>query len=147
MSVASAAASAMRGSGSSGSGNSIASGVFGALGASNPLSMTRAARLARQAAKKRRGRGLAGGIFGKVANAVGGDNGRLDSIESRLDALEGGTEGDVTQPSPTVNAPSTPAEGVGAAPALPEPTMSAAEEMFGGGAIRQIAAGAGKFKK
>jgi len=144
MSVTSAAASAMGGSGSSGSGNSTASGLFGALGASNPLSMTRAARLARQAAKKRKARG---GIFGKVANAVGGDNGRLDSIESRLDALEGGTEGDVTQPSPTVNAPSTPAEGVGAAPALPEPTMSAAEEMFGGGAIRQIAAGAGKFKK
>ena len=145
MSVASAAASAARGSGSSGSGNSM--GILGALGASSPLSMTRAARLARQAAKKRKARGLAGGIFGKVANAVGGDNGRLDSIESRLDALEGGTEGDVTQPSPTVNAPSTPAEGVGAAPALPEPTMSAAEEMFGGGAIRQIAAGAGKFKK
>ena len=86
-------------------------------------------------------------MFGKVTSAVGGDNGRLDTIESRLDALEGGTEGDVTQPSPTVNVPSTPEEGVGAAPALPEPTMRAAEEMFGGGAIRQIAAGAGKFKK
>ncbi len=143
MSVASAAASAARGSGSSGSGNSTASGLFGALGASNPLSMTRAARLAQQAGKRRK----PSGIFGKVANAVGGDNGRLDSIESRLDALEGGTEEDVTQPSPTVNAPTTPSEGVGAAPALPEPTMSAAEEMFGGGAIRQIAAGAGKFKK
>ena len=95
------------------------------------------------ARKKRR----SGGVFGKVTSAVGGDNGRLDTIESRLDALEGGTEGDVTQPSPTVNVPSTPEESVGAAPALPEPTMRAAEEMFGGGAIRQIAAGAGKFKK
>ena len=142
MSVASAAASAARGSSS---GNSMASGVFGALGASNPLSMTRAARLAQQAGNRRKAR--AGGIFGKVAGAVGGDGGRLDTIESRLDALEGNVEGDVTQPSPTVDVPVSPEEGIGAAPALPEPTMATAEKMFGQGAIRQIAAGAGKFKK
>ena len=84
---------------------------------------------------------------GALAGAVGGDNGRLDTIESRLEALEGGTENDVTQPSPTVNVPSTPSEGVGAAPAMSGPTMGAAEKMFGGGILRQIAAGAGKFKK
>ena len=57
------------------------------------------------------------------------------------------SNGTMTKRLNSVNVPSTPEENVGAAPALPEPTMSAAEEMFGGGAIRQIAAGAGKFKK
>ena len=107
-----------------------------------------------QKAKARRAERKNSGAVGSEASAVGqaapavcGDNGRLDTIESRLEALEGGTEGDVTQPSPTVNVPSTPDEGMGAAPAMPEPTMGAAEKMFGGGAMRQIAMGAGKFKK
>lgn len=139
MSVASAAATAMD------KVNKRPGGVFGALGVSNPLSMTRAGRLAQQAANRRKAR--AGGVFGKVAGSIGGDSGRLDTIESRLDALEGNVEGDVTQPSPTVDVPVSPEEGIGAAPALPEPTMAKAEKMFGQGAIRQIAAGAGKFKK
>ena len=77
-----------------------------------------------------------------AAEAEGGGD-----LESRVSALEEGGGEDVTQPSPTVDVPVSPEEGVGAAPAMPEPTMGAAEKMFGGGAIRQIAMGAGKFKK
>ena len=72
---------------------------------------------------------------------------RISSLEERVAALEDGGGEDVTQPSPTVDVPVSPEEGVGAAPAMQEPTMGAAEKMFGGGAIRQIAMGAGKFKK
>jgi len=146
MSVASAAASAVGSRASEAMGNP--GGLAGVMGNGMTGAMAELVKRAQaKKAAKRAKRRAGGGIFGKVAGAVGGDNGRLDTIESRLDALEGSTEGDVTQPSPTVSTPSTPSEGVGAAPALPEPTMSAAEEMFGGGAIRQIAAGAGKFKK
>lgn len=144
MSVASAAASAVGSRASEAMGNP--GGLAGVMGNGMTGAMAELVKRA-QAKKAARRKDRSGGVFGKVASAVGGDNGRLDTIESRLDALEGGTEGDVTQPSSTVNVPSTPEENVGAAPALPEPTMRAAEEMFGGGAIRQIAAGAGKFKK
>jgi hypothetical protein len=152
MSVASAAASAVHNTASEAM--SSPGGLAGALGGTGAMGIS--AELIRRAqakkAKARKGRaGFGGairqGVFGKVASAVGGDNGRLDTIEARIDALEGGTEGDVTQPSSTVNVPTSPEEGIGAAPALPEPTMASAEKMFGGGAIRQIAAGAGKFKK
>tara|TARA_B100001057_G_scaffold494113_1_gene590008 strand:- start:8057 stop:8527 length:471 start_codon:yes stop_codon:yes gene_type:complete len=103
---------------------------------------------ARKAARQKRGLGGAAGAVGSVTGALaGGDNGRLDTIESRLTALEGGTEGDITQPSPTVNVPVSPEQGIGAAPALPKPTMATAEQMFSRGDLRQIAAGAGKFKK
>jgi len=141
MSVASAAASAVgnRASGAMGSPGGLA-GVLGGNANPSMAALIQKAR-ARRAARKNRG------AIGSAASAVGGDNGRLDTIESRLDALEGSTEGDVTQSSPTVNVPTSPEEGIGATPALPEPTMATAEKMFGGGAIRQIAAGAGKFKK
>jgi hypothetical protein len=140
MSVAAAAASK--------SAREITSGgSAGVLGGSNISAMIQKAK-ARRAERKNSGAvGSEASAVGQAAPAVGGDNGRLDTIESRLEALEGGTEGDVTQPSPTVNVPSTPDEGMGAAPAMPEPTMGAAEKMFGGGAMRQIAMGAGKFKK
>ena len=144
MSVASAAASAVGSRASEAMGNP--GGLAGVMGNGMTGAMAELVKRA-QAKKAARRKDRSGGVFGKVASAVGGDNGRLDTIESRLDALEGGTEGDVTQPSSTVNVPSTPEENVGAAPALPEPTMRAAEEMFGGGAIRQIAAGKFKFKK
>ena len=146
MSVATAAASAV---GNRASEAMSSPGGLAAIMSPSTGAMNISAELIKraQAKKAARRKGRSGGVFGSVTSAVGGDNGRLDTIESRLDALEGGTEGDVTQPSPTVNVPSTPEESVGAAPALPEPTMRAAEEMFGGGAIRQIAAGAGKFKK
>jgi len=146
MSVTAAAASAV----SNRAGNAMNSpgGLLGVLGGNANLAMqlgqkARARKAARRAARRARG-GAVGSVTGALA---GGDNGRLDTIESRLDALEGGTEGDVTQPSPTVNVPSTPEEGIAAAPAMPEPTMSAAEKMFGGGDMRQIAMGAGKYKK
>lgn len=121
-------------------------GLAGYLASENNPSMAALLRKAKRRKAKRATSSLSGAV-GQAAQAVGGDNGRLDTIESRLEALEGGTEGDVTQPSPTVNVPSTPDEGMGAAPAMPEPTMGAAEKMFGGGAIRQLAMGAGKFKK
>jgi len=150
MSVASAAA------GSVGINTSMASaamgnrpgGLLGAIGGGTNTAMAELIRKAQaKKAARRKSGSRAGGLFGAVAGAVGGDNGRLDSIEARIDALEGGSEGDVTQPSPTVDVPTSPEEGIGAAPALPEPTMASAEKMFGRGAIRQIAAGAGKFKK
>jgi hypothetical protein len=145
MSVASAAASAVgnRASGAMGSPGGLA-GVLGGNGSDNANpSMAALIQKARARISARKNRGA----IGSAASAVGGDNGRLDTIESRLDALEGSTEGDVTQSSPTVNVPTSPEEGIGATPALPEATMATAEKMFGGGAIRQIAAGAGKFKK
>ena len=147
MSVTSAAASAMSGN----SNNNLRAGSFGSL-----LGLTKAGRLAAQAAKKRAAAGerkiqrLAGTPIGAALGLVQGPRGkaaRISSLEERVSALEGSGESDVTQPSPTVNVPSTPEEGVGAAPAMPEPTMGAAEEMFGGGIVRQVAAGAGKFKK
>mgnify|MGYP003135622031 CR=1 FL=1 len=145
MSVTSAAASMMSG------GNNNTSAFGGGV-----LGMTKAGRLAAQAFKQRRDakaaaqKKFAGSAIGMAMGLNQGPRGkaaRIASLEERVDALEGSGESDVTQPSSTVNVPSTPGEGVGAAPALPEPTMGAAEEMFGGGAIRQIAAGAGKFKK
>ena len=141
MSVASAASSAVGNRASEAMGSP--GGLAGVLSGNANISM---AALLQKAKAKRAARKNRGAI-GSAASAVGGDNGRLDTIESRLDALEGGTEEDVTQSSPTVNVPTSPEEGIGATPALPEPTMATAEKMFGGGAIRQIAAGAGKFKK
>lgn len=144
MSVAAAAASSMIGKNKSAQeATSVLNDLSAQQGGNAALRF--ANRRAKQARDARvNGSAVGGGV---TAGAVGGDNGRLDTIESRLEALEGGTENDVTQPSPTVNVPSTPSEGVGAAPAMSDPTMGAAEKMFGGGALRQIAAGAGKFKK
>ncbi len=146
MSVTSAAASLMGGD------NNNNTAAFGG----GILGMTKAGRLAAKAFKQRRDaktaaqKKFAGSAIGMamgLGQAPRGKAARIASLEERVDALEGSGESDVTQPSSTVNVPSSPGEGVGAAPALPEPTMGAAEEMFGGGAIRQIAAGAGKFKK
>lgn len=146
MSVTSAAASLM------GDNNNNPTTAFGG----GILGMTKAGRLAAKAFKQRRDaktaaqKKFAGSAIGMAMGLGQGPRGkaaRISSLEERVSALEGSGESDVTQPSSTVNAPSTPEEGVGAAPAMPEPTMGAAEEMFGGGAIRQIAAGAGKFKK
>jgi len=145
MSVATAAASAVGNRASEAM--SSPGGLAGALGGTGAMGISAELIKRAQAKKAARKKRRSGGVFGNVASAVGGDNGRLDTIEARIDALEGGTEEDVTQPSSTVNVPTSPEEGIGAAPALPEPTMASAEKMFGGGAIRQIAAGAGKFKK
>ena len=145
MSVASAAASAVGNRASEAMGNP--GGLAGVMGMGMTGAMTELIKKAQARKAARRKKRRAGGVFGQVASAVGGDNGRLDTIESRLDALEGGTEGDVTQPSPTVDVPTSPEEGIGAAPALAEPTMAPAAKMFGGGLARQVAAGAGKFKK
>ena len=147
MSVTTAAASAISGN----SNNNLRAGAFGGI-----LAGTKAGRLFGKAQERKRQRKaaaqakLAATPLGAAMGLVQGPRGkaaRIASLEERVSALEGGGEGDVTQPSSTVNVPSTPEEGVGAAPAMPEPTMGAAEEMFGGGIIRQVAAGAGKFKK
>ena len=80
------------------------------------MSVTTAASAARRAAKGR-GKGLnafetlanRGGILSsgmslrKRASSDGNMSGRLETIESRLDALEDGGGQDVTQPSPTVS--------------------------------------------
>ena len=146
MSVTSAAASLM-----GGDDNNNTSAFGGGV-----MSMTKAGRLAAKAFKQRRDaktaaqKKFAGSAIGMAMGLGQGPRGkaaRISSLEERVSALEGSGESDVTQPSPTVNVPSTPEEGIGAAPAMPEPTMSAAEEMFGPGKFRQIAVGASKFKK
>lgn len=146
MSVTSAAASLMGGDNNNNT-TAFGGGIMG---------MTKAGRLAAKAFKQRRDaktaaqKKFAGSAIGMAMGLNQGPRGkaaRIASLEERVDALEGSGESDVTQPSSTVNVPSSPGEGVGATPALPEPTMGAAEEMFGAGAIRQVAAGAGKFKK
>ena len=147
MSVTTAAASAISGN----SNNNLRAGAFGGI-----LAGTKAGRLFAQARERKAQRKaaaqarLAGTPLGAAMGLVQGPRGkaaRISSLEERVSALEEGGGEDVTQPSPTVDVPVSPEEGVGAAPAMPEPTMGAAEKMFGGGAIRQIAMGAGKFKK
>jgi hypothetical protein len=149
MSVATAAASAISGSSNN---NNINTGAFGGI-----LGGTKAGRLfakaqerkkQRQAAAQARFAGSAiGQAMGLGQQGPRGKAARISSLEERVSALEDGGGEDVTQPSPTVDVPVSPEEGIGAAPAMPEPTMGAAEKMFGGGAIRQIAMGVGKFKK
>ncbi len=148
MSVATAAASAISGSGNN---NNINAGAFGGI-----LGSTKAGRLFAKAQERKKQRKaaaqarFAGTAIGQAMGLGQGPRGkaaRISSLEERVSALEDGGGEDVTQPSPTVDVPVSPEEGVGAAPAMPEPTMGAAEKMFGGGAIRQIAMGAGKFKK
>ena len=147
MSVTTAAASAISGN----SNNNLRAGAFGGI-----LAGTKAGRLFAQARERKAQRKaaaqarLAGTPLGAAMGLAQGPRGkatRISSLEERVSALEEGGGEDVTQPSPTVDVPVSPEEGVGAAPAMPEPTMGAAEKMFGGGAIRQIAMGAGKFKK
>ncbi len=148
MSVATAAASAIGGSGNNNLNTGAFGGILGSTKAGRLFQKARERKQQRQAAAQARFAGTAiGQAMGLGQQGPQGKAARISSLEERVAALEDGGGEDVTQPSPTVDVPVSPEEGVGAAPAMQEPTMGAAEKMFGGGAIRQIAMGAGKFKK
>lgn len=135
-----------------------------------------ASSLATRVAARRGQRGgsgaIRGGLFGRRNNgstAVGTpapsvDYGsRFESIESRLQALEGGGKpvGDVTQPSVTPTPSEVPGEAVGLDPrtaaldsiaSMPKPQMGAglaqaSQDMFGTEFMRNSAVGAAKMIK
>ncbi len=72
---------------------------------------------------------------------------RMSSIESRLDALEGGGNQDVTQPSPTVTPAPVTDNGVSSMVnnATPLTTQDVAQDMMGEEFIRNAAVGAAKM--
>jgi hypothetical protein len=150
MSVAtSAAASAARAS----SGGSMAErimearkspgGLAGALGGGGNLAMQALMKAGIKSKKANAIPGRFGAVGGGIAGAVGGDNGRLDTIESRIKALEGGTEEDVTQPSPTVQEENS-LQPQAPSPFKPKQTV-AAMDMFGDEFTRKASFGPGKI--
>lgn len=151
MSVTSAAIAAGRSAaGSSSSG--FASGMFGGRRRGGIFGRTQemvdAAVARRKAAKA--------GAVGSATSAVGGDNGRLDSIESRITALEGGggdlaaqgTGGAVKQDLATVTSgtmPEAPLPAGSLSEAMPGPE-AASMDIFGSEFARNSAVGAAKMR-
>jgi hypothetical protein len=98
-----------------------------------------------------------GGMLGMAAKAAREKQGalasgsnvssRMETIESRLDTLEGGGSQDVTQPSPTVTPAPVTDDGVSSMVnnATPLPTQSVAQDMMGEEFIRNAAVGAAKM--
>lgn len=104
--------------------------------------------------------GMAARAARKKQNALASGNdvsSRMDTIESRLDALEGGSSQDVTQPSPTVSpAPVAGGEVGGLASldnvvgtsindAAPPAAQTVAQDMMGEEFLRNAAVGAAKM--
>jgi hypothetical protein len=147
MSVASAAATAV---GSLGAGGSMAErimqarkspgGLASVLGNSSGNIAMQTLIAARKRKKDRANSSAVGSVTGALA---GGDSGRLDTIESRIDALEGGTEEDVTQPSPTVQEENS-LQPQAPSPFTPKQTVAAAD-MFGDSFTRKASFGPGKI--
>jgi len=134
------------------SGRTTGPGFGGNASSSRLIDLVRQAR-ARRAAKK-------AGAVGNATPAVGGDNGRLDSIESRITALEGGGSDNVTdaagvktggagfQEMATVTSGTMPeAQATGSlTEAMPGPA-GASMDMFGSEFARNSAVGAAKMIK
>jgi hypothetical protein len=153
MSVTIAAAAAGKGPESMGFGSNLFSrpGSGGVLGAA----MRRAMRQKRAAAASK------ARAVGSATSAVGGDNGRLDSIESRITALEGGGEsnsvtgaagvktgGEGFQDMATVTSGTTPEIKTAGSlqEAMPGPA-GASMDIFGSEFARNSAVGAAKMIK
>lgn len=152
MSVTSAAIAAGRSAGGSSS-SGFASGMFGGRRRGGIFGRTQemvdAAVARRKAAKA--------GAVGSATSAVGGDNGRLDSIESRITALEGGGGGDlaaqgtggaVKQDLATVTSgtmPEAPLPAGSLSETMPGPE-AASMDIFGSEFARNSAVGAAKMR-
>lgn len=152
MSVTSAAIAAGRAAGGSSS-SGIASGIFGGRRRGGLLGRTQ--EMVEQAVARRKA--AKAGAVGNVTSAVGGDNGRLDSIESRVTALEGGGGGDlaaqgtggaIKQDLATVTSgtmPEAPLPAGSLSEAMPGPD-AASMDIFGSEFARNSAVGAAKMR-
>ena len=157
MSVTSAAIAAGRSAGGSSS-SGIASGIFGGrnnfgIGRGGLMGRTQDM-LARAIARRKAAKA---GAVGSATSAVGGDNGRLDSIESRVTALEGGGGGDlaaqgtggaIKQDLATVTSgtmPEAPLPAGSLSEAMPGPD-AASMDIFGSEFARNSAVGAAKMR-